>query len=78
MLVDNSTILVQAFDKKRHQYFDAIFIIEKLSLKIQSSSFDIVPSKKIKKNQAIVRKDDSGTGFCPFFAPHWPLRLPTL
>jgi hypothetical protein len=29
MLVDNTTILAQASDKKRLQYLEAIFIIEK-------------------------------------------------
>jgi hypothetical protein len=54
MLVDNTTILTQASDKKRLQYLEAIFIIEKKpSLNIQSSSFEVLQSNKIKKNQAV-------------------------
>jgi hypothetical protein len=59
MLVDNTSILAQASDKKRLQFLEAIFITEKKpSLNIQSSSFDILPSNKIKKNKTAERKED--------------------
>jgi hypothetical protein len=59
MLVDNTTILAQASDKKRLQYLEAIFIKEKKpSLNIKSSLFEILPLNKIKKNQAVERQDD--------------------
>jgi hypothetical protein len=48
MLVDNTTILAQAFEKKSLQYLEAIFIIEKKpSLKIQSSLFEVLSNNKI-------------------------------
>jgi hypothetical protein len=42
MLGNNTTILAETSDRKRLQYLEAIFIIEKkTSLNIQSSLFDI-------------------------------------
>jgi hypothetical protein len=65
MLVDTTTILAQASDKKRLQYLEAIFIIEwKPYLNVQSSSFNILPSNIYKKNKkkTVERQDDARIG----------------
>jgi hypothetical protein len=63
MLVENSSILAQTSVRKGLQFSEAIFIIgNKPSFNVVTSSFDILPPKRLKRNQEVERQDDARPG----------------